>query len=389
VLAWVLRAESASVSRSLWPLLSVAAILLALVSIAGIGLEGAQASGLGLDSAFRPSLFGDVVDTRFGRVWLVRAGLALTFALIAALALRRNRQARTFAWYAVGLGAALALTPALSGHARVQGALGVVSDWVHVLAASVWTGGLAVLLVALLLARGDRWSLASRVVPRFSTLAVISVALLLAAGVVSGFLEVRTWSGLWSTTYGRLLLVKIALVVPLLVLGAFNNRISVPQLRSDAASALEQRRFLATVGVELAIVVVVLGVTAALVAETPAKAQQFASAAGPVLRDVPVGPFDLDVLVDPARIGPNAIHVTVLDRSTGQLADVDEIHVAASLPAAGLGPLRFKTTTAGPGHAIVSGAMFPVAGDWQLEVDIRRGESDQWSTALDIPIRKG
>ena len=215
---------------------------------------------------------------------------------------------------------------------------------------------------------------------------MISVALLLTAGVVSGFLEVRTWSGLWSTTYGRLLLVKIALVVPLIVLGVFNNRISVPQLRSGAASALEQRRFLATVGVELAIVVAILGVTAALVAETPAKAQQLASA-GPVLRDVPVGPFDLDVLVDPARTGPNAIHLTVLDRSTGLLADVDEIRVAASLPAAGLGPLRFKTTSAGPGHAIASGARFPVAGDWQLEVDVRRGESDQWSTALDIPIR--
>ena len=219
VLAWVLQAEPASVGRPLWPVLSVAGLLLALVSVAGIGLEGAQASGLGLGSALRPSLFGDVVDTRFGRVWLVRAGLALAFALFAALALRRERQRRAFAWYAVALGAALALTPALSGHARVEGPLGVVSDWVHVLAASAWTGGLAFVLLALLLASGDRWDLARRIVPRFSALAVISVALLLVAGVVSGFLEVRTWSGLWSTTYGQLLLVKVALVVPLLLPG--------------------------------------------------------------------------------------------------------------------------------------------------------------------------
>ena len=387
VLAWVLKAEHASVGRPLWPVLSVAALLLALVSVAGIGLEGAQASGLGLGSALRPSLFGDVVDTRFGRVWLVRAGLALAFALLAALALRRERQRSAFAWYAVALGAALALTPALSGHARVEGTLGVVSDWVHVLAASAWTGGLAFVLLALLLASGDRWELARRIVPRFSALAVISVALLLIAGVVSGFLEVRTWSGLWSTTYGQLLLVKVALVVPLLCLGLFNNRISVPRLRSGAASAREQRHFLATVGVELAVMVVIVGVTAALVAETPAKAQQSVSA-GPVSRDVSVGPFDLDVLVDPARTGPNAIHITVLQRATGQLADVDEIRVAASLPAAGLGPLRFKTTPAGPGHVIVSGATFPVAGDWKLEVDVRRGEFDQWSTTLDIPIGK-
>ena len=96
VLAWVLRAEPASVGRPLWPVLSVAGLLLALVSVAGIGLEGAQASGLGLGSAFRPSLFGDVVDTRFGNVWLVRAGLALAFALLAALALRRERPEACF-----------------------------------------------------------------------------------------------------------------------------------------------------------------------------------------------------------------------------------------------------------------------------------------------------
>ena len=46
------------------------------LSLAGIGLQGAKASGLGLDAAFRPSLIGDVLDTQFGRVWLLRALLA-------------------------------------------------------------------------------------------------------------------------------------------------------------------------------------------------------------------------------------------------------------------------------------------------------------------------
>ena len=388
VLAWVLKAEPAPVGRPLWPVLSVAG----LPARARLGRRHRPRGGAGERPRSRLG-FPAVPLRRRGR-HPVRQGLARSSR--ACVGVRAHRGARAVAkairrahtpWYTVALGAALALTPALSGHARVEGTLGVVSDWVHVLAASAWTGGLAFVLLALLLASGDRWEVAGRVVPRFSALAVISVALLLIAGVVSGFLEVRTWSGLWSTTYGQLLLVKVALVVPLLLLGAFNNRISVPRLRSGAASAVEQRHFLATAGVELAIMVVILGVTAALVAESPAKAQQ-SVAAGPVSRDVQVGPFDLDVVVDPARTGPNAIHITVLQRATGQLADVDEIRVAASLPAAGLGPLRFKTTPAGPGHVIVSGATFPVAGDWKLEVDVRRGEFDQWSTALDIPIGK-
>ena len=66
--------------------------------------------------------------------------------------------------------------------------------------------------------------LAADAVPRFSTMALVSVGALLAAGIVNGYLQVRGWSGLWNTTYGNLLLVKAGLLVPLIALGAYNNR---------------------------------------------------------------------------------------------------------------------------------------------------------------------
>ncbi len=131
--------------------------------------------------------------------------------------------------------------------------------------------------------------------------------------------------------------------------------------------------------------VVIVGVTAALVAEPPAKAQ-VAAAAGPISRDGKVGPYDFAVTVDPARIGSNAIHLTLLD-SAGQLAAVDEITLSATLPAVDVGPLGLKSTPAGPGH-VVTQAEFPLAGDWQLEIVVRKGEFDQWSTSVEVPIRK-
>ena len=104
------------------------------------------------------NLIGDVLETRFGRVSLVRAVLAVAIAVLAALALWRPRRAeRSLAIAAGVLGVAIALTPALSGHARVAGDVAVVSDWVHVLAASAWIGGLAFLLLALWRAGGERW----------------------------------------------------------------------------------------------------------------------------------------------------------------------------------------------------------------------------------------
>ena len=99
---------------------------------------------------------------------------------------------------------------------------------------------------------------------------------------------------------------------------------------------IERRRFLLSTGIELALVVVIVGVTAALVAEPPAKAQLAAQGA-PISRDAFVHPFQINVVVDPARTGANEIHVYLLNHLTGQPAKVAEARVSASLPAADLG----------------------------------------------------
>ena len=297
----VLAGASIAVRRSLWILLAFLASGLALLSLAGIGLQGAQASGLGIDAAVRQSLIGDVLDTRFGHAWLLRAALAVLLASVAMMAARRTERGHaSLAAVALGLGVLIAATPAVSGHARVVGGVALASDWVHVVAASVWAGGLVFLLIALWRAQSEeRWQFTARAVPRFSVLAVVSIATLLTAGVVNGFLEVGSWRGLWETTYGQLLLVKVALVLPVLALGAFNNRVSVPRLRAKIASALERRRFLVSVAVELVLAVVIVGVTAALVAEPPAQAQPSAETA-PVSRDVFVHPYQADARAAPA-----------------------------------------------------------------------------------------
>ena len=291
-LAFVLAGASVAVRRSLWILLVFLASGLAVLSLAGIGLQGAKASGLGIDAALRPSLIGDVLDTRFGHAWLLRAALALLLVSVAMIASRRTERGYAFlAAVACGLGVLIAATPAVSGHARAEGRVALASDWVHVVAASAWAGGLAFLVIALWRAQSEeRWQFTARAVPRFSTLAVASIATLLTAGVINGFLEVGSWRGLWETTYGQLLLVKVALVLPVLALGAFNNRVSVPRLRAKIASALERRRFVVSVAIELALAVVIVGVTAALVAEPPAKAHPSAETR-PVSRDVFVHPY--------------------------------------------------------------------------------------------------
>ena len=381
VLAFVVDSRETR-TRMLWLVLGVVAALLAVASLALIALTGVKVAGLGLADTFRYSASREVLETSFGQVWLGRALLALGLAAVACGAVR----GRSERWLvpAVLLAFTIGITPALAGHARVEGALAVLSDAVHVAAAGVWAGGLAFLALLLVAAGGDRWRLAASAVPRFSLLAMVSVTALLATGVVNGLFEVSSLPSLWKTTYGQLLLVKAALLLPLLALGAFNNRVSVPALRAATAGPELRRRFSRAVGLELAVMVVVVGVTAALVAEPPANAQ---ASAGSVTREDSLGPFHYTVTVDPARLGRNEVQAYVLEH-TGQPAEVDEITLAATLTQPDVGPLPLEATPAGPGHVTVAAAELPLAGTWSFELTARQGEFDEWTATFEVPIRK-
>jgi copper transport protein len=382
---WVPASDAASTARRrLWAVLTGCAVALVPVTLAAIGLQGAGAAGLGLDAAARWSLFSEVLETRYGQVAVARIVLAAVVAALAAVAWRGRSGSQPLALVACALGALLAVTPSLAGHAQVQGSIAVLSDAVHVEAAALWAGGLAFLVLLLAWARGSRWEVATEAVPVFSGIALLAVCVLLVAGVVNGLYEVGSWAALWETTYGRLLLAKVALVLPLLGLGAYNNRVSVPRLRSADEPAVSRRRLLRTTGVELALLVVVVAVTAALVAEPPARGQPDAEL---VAVSTEVGPYDLDLVVDPGQPGDNELHLYLLEQS-GQPADVDEANVSASLRSASIGPLRFEPVLAGPGHYVVPRASFPFAGTWQVGIDVRKGDFDSWSTYVEITIGK-
>jgi copper transport protein len=384
-LAVCLRDAGRGLRRRLAIAVAVAAGLLVPVSLAGIVLEGAEAGGYGVWRAAHGDVVSAVLDTRFGQAWLARASLAALVAVLAvAVSFRPDR------WLLAGLAVcAVGLVPTLTvaGHSGVGSAGELAADLVHAGAAAAWVGGLAVVGLALVLAaREERWPLARRAVPRFSTLALVSVVALLTAGIISGYLEVRAWRGLWETTYGVLLLVKASIVLVLVLLGAHNRFRSVPRLRAGIASAVDRRRFLGVVAAELAIMVTAVGVTAALIAEPPAKAQVAPS--GPVAATTRVGPYELNLVVDPAKTGPNQIHLYLLDRS-GQPAEVSGAEISASYPAARVGPIDQDARRAGPGHFVVPAAQLAIAGTWEIGVAVRRGEFQEWQTTVPIPIRKG
>ncbi|MGH3052308.1 MAG: copper resistance CopC/CopD family protein [Gaiellaceae bacterium] len=383
------------IRRRLYGILAGLATLGAVTALLNIFFQGAAGGGLSLGDAFTWDVFQAVLDTRYGKMMLIQAALGATLALTA-IALRTSRSGdqRPLLLIALALGIGMSVTPSLSGHASTQGALAFLADWAHVISAAMWTGGLGFVVLALLFSGTDRWPLATRAVPRFSTMAVVSVTTLLIAGTINGYLQVRTWSSLWETRYGLLLLGKIALVIPLLGLGAYNNRYAVPRLKAGIASVLERRRFLSAAGAELAIMVAIVAVTAVLVNAEPAYTEAAGGhMEGPAMATGDHGPFEKSVqlegtevmvTVDPAMPGENTVSLTFMPEPQ----DLTEVSVAASLPSQNIGPLDFtaERDPAQHGMYVIEKASFTIAGHWELRLKVLIGQFDLLTETIEVPI---
>ena len=192
-----------------------------------------------------PFDLGNVVpllrQSAFGRGYLELELIFALFVVAAALTLwvdRPERERRSVAELLAGTGALAAagatlLVPGLSGHAAQTSPRGaaVAFDWLHLVAGSIWVGGLIGLLVL-----WHSFPVARRVaglvvcVPRFSNVAFVSVLTLIGSGIGASLLHLPTLSSLWQTSYGQTLLVKIGLLAAAMLLAAVNLLRTRPRL---------------------------------------------------------------------------------------------------------------------------------------------------------------
>jgi putative copper resistance protein D len=225
--------------RTAWIGLAVAASS----GVIWLQLQAVSMSGLGFGEAMTWDVLSTVLnETQFGLVSKIRFVLAIILA--ASLAYDRLVPLR---WLA--LGSALGFTAAIAwtGHAgSTSGQLGnlhLAADALHLLAAAAWIGGLVSLALLLAEARRNRslaWASLGREATRtFSTLGIVSVATLLATGIVNAWILVGSFRGLLMTEYGRLLMLKIAVFALMLALAAVNRFWLTPQLAASAETSAQ------------------------------------------------------------------------------------------------------------------------------------------------------
>jgi len=233
-----------------------------------------------------------VFGTSWGFGWIGQIAAGALAAGAFWLARRESAIRAETGWFLALLAVvALAFAPAMVSHALVSEHFvvpGVVAHVIHVVAASVWIGSLAVIgWVATDLGKwpGRRlpvgWLVST--VAAFSPLALGCAVVLAATGAFASWLHVREPALLFSDPYGQRLLAKLALVCVMAGFGFWNWR----RARGRIA---ESGRLPRQVWVELGLALAILGVTASLVVTPPPAHQGLDSeqAAGALRRDRPV-----------------------------------------------------------------------------------------------------
>jgi putative copper export protein len=217
-----------------------------------------------------PLSFAQIIGgTQWGGVWLMQV-LAALGAVVGFVVARKSK----VGWAVTGVCAVvLSITPALAGHAAAAAdysLLAIVTDAMHVFAASGWLGSLflvAMIGIPTIVLSGTEecWGAVASLVKSFSPAALTSAGLVVITGTVNAWLRLGSLSALWSSGYGQTLLLKLLVLAAVAGTGAYNWRRVRPGLGTNVAT----RRLQRSAAIELLAGAVVICITAVLVAIEP------------------------------------------------------------------------------------------------------------------------
>lgn len=318
-------------------------------------------------------------DTRFGRIAVIR----LALATLAGAALLRP------GWRWPGLAAFGALTGliAWTGHAGAGtgalGALHLVSDVLHLIAAGLWLGALPAFAALLIWSRSDpaRGALAADVTRRFSLMAIGCVLALLVSGIVNSAVLVGWPAGLLASSYGRVLALKVALFAAMLALATVNRYRLTPRLPGRGALGALAATTLAETGLGLGILLLV-GVLGTLAPAShlhkPAAAINPDAAFVHIHTEVVMA----DLTIDPGYPGRSAATIRLWHEDYAPFA-ADRVQLALDPTFSGATGIRREARQLPDGTWVIEDLRIQSPGVWTARVIV---DVNGASTVLDAPI---
>lgn len=338
-----------------------------------LGLQGLDALGLPIPSLMDVGVWRAGLATSYGAT-AIEATIAFAFAIFAL-------QSR-WACLAIVAGVLAALGLALSGHASAADPQWLTRPavFLHIAALLFWIGALVPLWCLL----RDETSHADRALARFSKAIPLAVAALLLSGLVLGIVQMGRPGPQWLSPYAAILAAKLSLLM-LLFIVALVNRIwlTKPAIEGNRVAVQRLRRSIAA---ELLIVIIILGLVAGWRFTPPPRALATQiSTAEPVLVHAMDDNLMAIVTITPGSPGPVSMDIQLTDLDYAPV-DAQSINVTLSSPSLGIEPMKRIAEKSDTGWHVTA-LTIPVAGDWQLDLDIRvsRFALTKLQTEVSIP----
>ena len=383
------RAVGTAVSARSLQLVAAAAGLFLAASVGHLLLVATITHEVSLWGAFGGPIRDTVTVTDWGGLWVWRMAAALGFAAaLAGIRFSSDSWQPAARLLSLGLGCAVLWTLTLTSHGAATVEirnLAIAADFLHLVASAFWVGALFHFAMGVGLFRNlpepERMERLADAVPRFSVIAALSVAVIVVTGVFSGWAQVTVTEAL-GTPYGATLIAKVALVIPLLFLGALNLLWVRPRLRRDPGAANWLRRFLLG---EAALAILILAAVGMLTALEPARQVTSREVAGQQQSLTFSDTVNTDVIeleVIPGRTGSNDLVVSLTDRLGNPIDYASEVMVRLVYLESDLGDDSMAATSLGDGTYIREEAQLSIAGAWQAELVIRRPDAFDARTAF-------
>src|SRR6266581_1117445 len=428
--------------------------------VANLGVLIGQAinvTGGNFGSALAPGLLASLVTSgRFGTFWLVRV-IVIFLALRLSLYQLQFKQRpphvdHGLRWANLVLGLALFIAITMSSHAASVSptslTLALVVDWLHLVAAALWVGGM-LYIAAIYLPALRRTPISERthalitVLPYYSPWAITGILLMALTGPFSATVHLLSWQQLLSTAYGRALVVKVLLVGGLLLTSAYHVLLLRPRLRKEyqkyiyvvarlqgfqAASAVVQipsgreeredaeprpapklisqqvrlregrvaRRtgrltrilgYEPLLGVAVLVCVGLMNVFAGTLSPTATTQPQPTGTAKAYHATVKTtdGKFTLALSVNPNTAGPNVFTVSVTENRTGKPTTNVGVSLYTTHLDMDMGTDTVNLQPDGKGHFSATGDLV-MGGHWQLRIQIRTPDNTLHEATVKEPV---
>jgi len=371
--SWFGSAPIYAVERVLYAIL-VAGLLAAPASV---GLQGADLLGVSWAQLAEPVVWRTGILSPYAATAVL--ALIAFFAAQLSFSMASHRNAKIAS--AVAL-ASVGLVLAASGHASTASPQLLMRPavFLHALGIAFWVGALLP-LAGLLLARPRD---AHAALLQFSRIAPFVVAVLIVSGTTLAIVQVVEVSALWRTDYGRFLLAKLALLAVLFSVALYNRLRLTPRVLADAPEATCS--LARAIGVELVLALAIFSLAAAWRFTPPPRALASLTAT-PVAVHIHTQDAMADVRFEPGRAGPVSVSISLLTGEFGPL-EAKEVLLVLSAPTEGIEPIRRPAQKGEDAIWRVPDVTVPVAGRWNVRVDILIGDFEKVTLEETVDFRR-